>query len=114
MTKGRLVLPLEWVGADPRSQKRDPPNVLYVILDRTACAPFYTERRIKCAEPTELRRKSGDLGHPSIFTGRVVGLRNGTAGPPRHCVLGNFQPSPFGRLRAGSSGLKPINEGHLY
>ena len=47
---------------DPRSQKRDPPNFLYVVLDRTACAPFYTERRIECEEPTKLRRKSGTWG----------------------------------------------------
>src|ERR1700723_1235460 len=47
---------------DPRSQKREPPNFLYVVLNRTACAPFYTERRIECAEPTKLRRKSGSWG----------------------------------------------------
>jgi hypothetical protein len=47
---------------DPRSQTRDPPNFLYVVLDRTACAPFYTERRIECEEPTKLRRKSGTWG----------------------------------------------------
>ncbi len=39
--------------------KAKPPNFLYVVLDRTACAPFYTERRIERAEPTKLRRKSG-------------------------------------------------------
>jgi hypothetical protein len=27
---------------------------------------------------------------------------------PRTCVLGNVQPSPFDKLRAGSSGLVPI------
>src|ERR1700733_5255328 len=45
-----------------QAQKRDPPNFLYVALDRTACAPFYTERRIECGEPTKLRRKSGTWG----------------------------------------------------
>ena len=47
---------------DPRSQKRDPPNFLYVAPDRTACAPFYTERRIECSECTKLCRKSGTWG----------------------------------------------------
>ena len=28
-------------------------------------APFCTERRMECAEPTKLRRKSGTWGHPS-------------------------------------------------
>src|ERR1700722_14943563 len=57
-----IGFPVEIGCMDPRSQKRDPPNFLYVVLDRTACAPFYTERRIECAEPTKLRRKSGTWG----------------------------------------------------
>ena len=42
--------------------ERDAPNFLYAALERTACAPFFKERRIKCAEPTELHRKSGMWG----------------------------------------------------
>src|SRR6202161_2810365 len=60
---------------DPRSQKRDPPNFLYVVLDRTACAPFYTERRIECAEPTKLRRKSETWGTHHL-SARLLWLRS--------------------------------------
>ena len=43
--------------------KNETPRIfLYVALDRTTCPPFYTERRIECAEPTKLRRKSGTWG----------------------------------------------------
>jgi hypothetical protein len=51
---------------------RDPPNFLYVVLDRTACAPFYTERRIGCREPTKLRKKSGTPGAPIILFQEVL------------------------------------------
>src|ERR1700678_3818236 len=47
--------------------KARPPNFLYVVLDRTACAPFYTERNIECPEPTRLRRKSGTWGTLLFF-----------------------------------------------
>jgi hypothetical protein len=36
-----------------------PPNFLFAALDRTACAPFLKERRIKFREPTKLDRKFG-------------------------------------------------------
>jgi hypothetical protein len=39
------------------------------VLDRTACAPFYTERRIERGEPTKLRRKSGTWGTLRICFG---------------------------------------------
>ncbi len=42
--------------------QRDAPNFLHAALDKTACAPFFKERRMKCAEPTELHRKSGMWG----------------------------------------------------
>jgi hypothetical protein len=42
--------------------ERDAPNFLYAALDRTACAPFLKERRIKFTEPTKLPRKSGVWG----------------------------------------------------
>jgi hypothetical protein len=48
------------------SQKaRDTPNFLYAALDTSACAPFIKERRMKFAEPTKLRRKSGIWGTPN-------------------------------------------------
>ena len=42
--------------------QRDAPNFLYAALDRTACAPFINERRMKFREPTKLHRKSGMWG----------------------------------------------------
>jgi hypothetical protein len=42
--------------------ERDAPNFLYAALDRTACAPFFKERRMKFREPTKLHRKSGVWG----------------------------------------------------
>ena len=39
--------------------ERDAPNFLHTALDMTACAPFFKERRLKCAEPNKLHRKSG-------------------------------------------------------
>ena len=72
---------------DPRSQKRDPPNFLYVVLDRTACAPFYTERRIECAKPTKLRRKSGTWGTRRVFPQLESGWAEPRV-PPRHAGTG--------------------------
>jgi hypothetical protein len=48
-----------------RDKRANAPNFLYATLDRTACAPSFKERRMKCREPTKLHRKSGCLGHPS-------------------------------------------------
>ena len=42
--------------------ERDAPNFLHVALDKTACAPFIKERRMKSAEPTMPYRKSGMWG----------------------------------------------------
>ena len=39
--------------------ERDVPDFLHVALDKTACAPFIKERRMKFAEPTKRHRKSG-------------------------------------------------------
>jgi len=48
--------------------ERDTPNFLYAALDKVACAPFFKERRMKCAEPTKLNRKSGMWGtQPSLL-----------------------------------------------
>jgi hypothetical protein len=44
--------------------ERDAPNFLYAAPETTACAPFFKERRMKCAEPTRLYRKSGMWGTP--------------------------------------------------
>jgi hypothetical protein len=45
--------------AHPTSQNRDAPNFLYAVLERTACAPFIKERRMKFREPKKFHRKSG-------------------------------------------------------
>src|SRR5271156_4397251 len=50
--------------AHPTSQKRDAPNFLFAALERTACAPFIKERRMKYREPTKPHRKFGGVGHP--------------------------------------------------
>jgi hypothetical protein len=47
---------------DLAKNERDAPNFLYAALDRTACAPFFKERRMKSREPTKLHRKSGVWG----------------------------------------------------
>src|SRR5450631_4425458 len=39
--------------------ERDAPNFLHSALDKTACAPFFKERRMKCGEATKPYRKSG-------------------------------------------------------
>jgi hypothetical protein len=50
--------------------ERDAPNFLYAALDRTACAPFFEERRMKFWEPTKLHRKSGMWGTRLLFAGK--------------------------------------------
>jgi hypothetical protein len=37
----------------------------HAVLERSACAPFIKERRMKCINATSLRRKSGQMGHPA-------------------------------------------------
>jgi hypothetical protein len=49
--------------------ERDAPNFLYSALDRTACAPFIKERRMKFTEPTKLHRKSGIWGTHRLAAG---------------------------------------------
>jgi hypothetical protein len=43
-------------------KQADTPNFLYAALERTACAPFFKERRMKFREPKNLHRKSGIWG----------------------------------------------------
>ncbi len=58
---------------------RDTPNFLHAALDKAACAPFYKERRMKCAEPNQLHRKSGIWGTQGGSSDRPVpeSLRGG-------------------------------------
>jgi hypothetical protein len=50
--------------------QRDAPNFLHAALDETACAPFFKERRMRRVEPTNLHRKSGNVGHPGSVSGQ--------------------------------------------
>jgi hypothetical protein len=49
--------------------ERDAPNFLYAALERTACAPFFKERRRESREPTKLHRKSGVWGTRRLLRG---------------------------------------------
>jgi len=49
--------------------ERDAPNFLFAALDRTACAPFLKERRMKFREHTKLHRKSGMWGTRLLVRG---------------------------------------------
>jgi hypothetical protein len=58
-----------WVRGSPPLAKneRDAPNFLRAALDKAACAPFFKERRMKLAEPTNLYRKSGMWGTRDLW-----------------------------------------------
>jgi hypothetical protein len=47
---------------------RDAPNFLYSALDKTACSPFFKERRMRFAEPTNLPPRAKNV--------EVRGIRN--------------------------------------
>ena len=57
--------------------ERDTPNFLHVALDKTACAPFFEERRMRFAEPIKPHRKSGIWGTPRFVEGRKIGWATG-------------------------------------
>jgi hypothetical protein len=60
-----------WGGGNPHLAKneRDAPNFLRAALDKTACAPFFKERRMNFREPTKLLRKSGMWGTRGLWLG---------------------------------------------
>jgi hypothetical protein len=62
---------------------RDAPNFLHVALDKTACAPFFKERRIRFAEPINLHRKLGmwDTTAFHLHTSKYPGLHPGPPDP---------------------------------
>jgi hypothetical protein len=45
-----------------REKRARCPEFLYATLEKTACAPFSKERRMKFREPMKLHRKSGMWG----------------------------------------------------
>jgi hypothetical protein len=51
--------------------ERDAPNFLHANLDKTACAPFFKERRMKFAEPSKPHRKSGVWGTRGWWWGKT-------------------------------------------
>jgi hypothetical protein len=72
-----LHVPLSRVGKNVKvrglphlaKNERDTPNFLHPALDKTACAPFFKERRMEFAELTKLLRKSGIWGTPRFLEG---------------------------------------------
>jgi hypothetical protein len=62
---------------------RTTPDFLYAALDTSAYAAFFTESRTRLSDSNKLHRIPGS-------------------------VLGYSQPSPFDKLRAGSTGLIAI------
>jgi hypothetical protein len=54
------------VVGNPGSE-RDAPNFLHAALDKSACAPFFKQRRMKLVEPNNLYRKSGMWGTQGSF-----------------------------------------------
>jgi hypothetical protein len=57
-----------------RKTSEIPPSFLRAALDKTACAPFFKERRMEFVEPTKLHRKSGIWGTPSSVAGMDFGI----------------------------------------
>ncbi len=45
------------------------PISCHAVSERSACAPFIKERRMKCINATGFRRKSGQMGTPTFVTG---------------------------------------------
>jgi len=46
------------------------PDFLYAALDAIACAAFFKESRMKCANATKLHRKSGAFAAKSFVSRR--------------------------------------------
>jgi len=53
---------IEIRGSHPSQKTRRTPDSCHGALDKTACAPFYKERRMHFAEPGELHRNPGVWG----------------------------------------------------
>jgi hypothetical protein len=72
------------------------PISCHAVLERSACAPFIKERRMKCISATGLRRKSGQMGHPNL---RCRCGRQGHSNSPSALAAG------FARICVGAFGL---------
>jgi hypothetical protein len=73
------------------------PNFLYAALERTACAPFSKERRMKFREPTKLHRKSGIWGTRRLVKG---------IGPNAHSLDSSLAAGKSGQ-RYSSAKMRP-------
>jgi hypothetical protein len=69
--------------------ERDAPNFLHAALDTTTCAPFFKERRIRCAEPSKVYRKSGVWGTLRFVFGTEFAVESAFPGG----VRGTADPS---------------------
>src|SRR6202167_3607728 len=59
-----------------QAQKRGlTPISCHAVLERSACAPFIKERRMKCINATSLRRKLGQWGTPRLLPVQEGGSR---------------------------------------
>jgi hypothetical protein len=70
MTTDRAARQVLWYPTIRQKTSGMPPNFLHVALDKSAWAPFFKERSIRCTEPTKLHRKSGMWGTRTYFAGR--------------------------------------------
>jgi hypothetical protein len=63
-----------------QAQKRGlTPISCHAVLERSACAPFIKERRMEGINATSLRRKSGQMGHPTFVAGAGSRAAHSTA-----------------------------------
>jgi hypothetical protein len=59
------------------TQKRGlTPISCHALLERSACAPFIEERRMECFNATNLNRKSGQVGHPTLVADADAVIRS--------------------------------------
>jgi hypothetical protein len=64
-------IPLKPHGTPGQAKDSLTPISCHAVLERSTCAPFIKERRKGCINATNLRRKSGQIGHPAFVAGGV-------------------------------------------
>src|ERR1700684_1579989 len=84
------------------------PISCHAVLERSACAPFIKERRMKCINATGLRRKSGRMGHPTFVAGAGAGsLRSQLAPASRLLGMTSWGGIPSEHLLPEFEGVSP-------
>jgi len=68
-TQAPTARPAARRGRRGRQKQGLTPIFCHAVLERSACAPFIKERRTECINATSLRRKSGQMGHPTLVAG---------------------------------------------